>query len=141
MCQKKSAIEKHKKNKHEQLSATFASRIWGKHSWHIMKRVQICGAKGEALKSVSVFVMKRGSCLSLQSLGSQDTQAVAVLIFHKENQKKENGAPALAWKISPGSFVAGIAGNISGGPIRSELQRRRQSRQWIVAIERSKSSK
>lgn len=81
--------------------------------------------------------MKRGSCLSLQSLWSQDTQAVGVLIFSlekiKKNQKKEEEeeeAPALATKIFPASFVAGIMGNVSRGSIKMELQRRRQSRSY-----------
>lgn len=79
--------------------------------------------------------MKRGSCLSLQSLWSQDTQAVGVLIFPpekiKRNQKKEEEeAPALATKIFPASFVAGIMGNVSRGSIKTELQRRRQSRSY-----------
>lgn len=40
------------------------------------------------LKSVWVFVVKRGSCLSLQSLWSQDTQAMGVLIFNQQKKRR-----------------------------------------------------
>lgn len=134
--EKKRESEKRKKKQTSAFIWDFCLKNFGENTFLAYhKRVQICGVKEEMLKSVWVFVMKRGSCLSLQSLWSQDTQAVGVLIFSpekiKKNQKKEEEeAPALATKIFPASFVAGIMGNVSRGSIKTELQRRRQSRSY-----------
>lgn len=85
MKEKKRESEKKK----EKANIGIYLRLLGKtHSWRIIKEFKICGVKEEMLKSVWVFVVKRGSCLSLQSLWSQDTQAMGVLIFNHPKKRR-----------------------------------------------------
>lgn len=126
-----------KKNTYQHLSATFVLGILGKHSWHITKEFKYVEQRKKCWSQPECLLWNGEAAYPCKVCEVKTHKQWLFEFFTKENQKEKKKRRPWPRKYFLLHLLLGLQGNISRGPIKSEPQ----SRQWVVASRRSKSSK